>query len=469
MRRTPASCAVWCSSRPPPAALENRVQELAAANEALRATAEQYRRFLSIGTVGVLFFDLDGRIRDANAAFERMSGYTVHELRAIADWAVLTPPEFMEATEWAAGEVAAVGITAPYEKQMFRRDGSRWWALFAPMRLAGSGRASQCVEFVIDIGQTKEAEAALRASEERYRTLFAAMEQGFAVCELVRDAAGAAIDYRYLELNPAWEQQTGLSRDEALRSTVSRLLPGLDPWWFRTFQRVVDGGEAVRFERLVPQLNRWYSILALPHGGQQFSLLYDDVTERKRREATVAFLSDLSDAFSRLTTAAEIMQATGARIGRLLGVARCHFADMDDAAGIGIITHDWHAAGVPSIVSPKEHRIADFFSEEHCIHAISYIAQGLRLRVASPGWGEVASFAVLQRLRPWIVDRRQTHAWVGTALGLDAYPLIYRDWHRPVSGAILGPVYRLLGGERGQQATFGPPAPLNACAGPAEK
>jgi len=94
----------------------------------------------------------------------------------------------------------------------------------------------------------------------------------------------------------------------------------------------------------------------------------------------------------------------------------------------------------------------------NCIHAISAIAQGLRLRVASPGWGEVASFAILQRLRPWILDREQTHDWVAAALGLDAYPLIYRDWRRPVSGAILGPGYRLLGGERDQESTFGPPA-----------
>ncbi|MFL5384752.1 MAG: PAS domain S-box protein [Longimicrobiaceae bacterium] len=136
------------------------------------ATSEdRLRRAISIETVGVLFFRLDGRILDANAAFERMSGYTVRELRTTTLWETLTPPEFMEVAARAAAELAERGETAPYEKQLLRRDGSRWWGLVAPTRLAGHGRGSECVEFVLDITAAKENEAALRASEERHRQI----------------------------------------------------------------------------------------------------------------------------------------------------------------------------------------------------------------------------------------------------------------------------------------------------------
>lgn len=94
----------------------------------------------------------------------------------------------------------------------------------------------------------------------------------------------------------------------------------------------------------------------------------------------------------------------------------------------------------------------------NCIHAVSAIARGRRLVVASPGWGEVASYAVLLRLEPWVIDCRRTHDWLVSPLGLDAYPIIYRSWQPPVSGAYLGPGFRLLGGERDVEATFGPPA-----------
>ena len=90
-------------------------------------------------------------------------------------------------------------------------------------------------------------------------------------------------------------------------------------------------------------------------------------------------------------------------------------------------------------------------------HAVSAIAEGPRLRVLSPGWGEPASFFVLQELEPWVVDPCQRHAWVGSALGLGAYPIIYRDWQRPLSGTFFGPAYRLFGGERDLRATYGPP------------
>ena len=90
----------------------------------------------------------------------------------------------------------------------------------------------------------------------------------------------------------------------------------------------------------------------------------------------------------------------------------------------------------------------------NCIHAASSVADGVQLRIASPGWGETASYAVLKKYRPWIIDREPT-PWVASALNLDQYAIIHRDWESPQSG-FFGPVYRAFGGERDLQATYGP-------------
>lgn len=94
----------------------------------------------------------------------------------------------------------------------------------------------------------------------------------------------------------------------------------------------------------------------------------------------------------------------------------------------------------------------------NCIHALSSITGGLRLRVASPGWGEPASYAILQRYRRHLLAEVPDYA-ISSALGLDAYPIIYRPrLVPPLSGAIVGPVFRALGAERNTVATYGPPA-----------
>src|SRR5262249_21756684 len=66
----------------------------------------------------------------------------------------------------------------------------------------------------------------------------------------------------------------------------------------------------------------------------------------------------------------------------------------------------------------------------NCIHAIGEIVGGARVRVASPGWGETASYALLLRMERWILDDRKEHPWIEEALGLNDYPIIRRDYER---------------------------------------
>ena len=187
--------------------LQREVAESRAAERALRAHKALIDATLSIRTVGVLYFELQGAVRDVNQAFERMTGYSCQELRTLAHWKDLTPPEFWDTTERALRDLAAHGETAPYTKQMIRKDGSRWWGLFAPARIGGDGEHGCCVMFVIDVSENKATEARLAESEERFR----AMVEGFAQAVWESDAHG-----RSVVASPSWSAYTGQRAEASL-------------------------------------------------------------------------------------------------------------------------------------------------------------------------------------------------------------------------------------------------------------
>jgi PAS domain S-box-containing protein len=138
------------------------VTERKRAEEKLLKSEERLQRAIGIETVGVIFFKVDGSITDSNDAFLRMSGYSREDLeQGKVWWDVMTPPEWMPHSLKAIEEFESTGRTKPYEKEYVRKDGSRWWGLFAATRLD----EEEGVEFIIDITERK------RAQEEHERLL----------------------------------------------------------------------------------------------------------------------------------------------------------------------------------------------------------------------------------------------------------------------------------------------------------
>ena len=154
-----------------------------------------------------------------------------------------------DAREWTAEEVALIEQTA-----------ERTWAAVERAR----------------------AERALRAGEERFRSLFESMDEGYCVIEPVLDDSGRAVDYRYLLANPALEQHTGL-RDVAGK-TAREVMPAHESRWIEAYARVAATGEPFRRTDRVEDLGRWYEVSAFPVGGGQVGVLFADVTARREAE-----------------------------------------------------------------------------------------------------------------------------------------------------------------------------------------
>jgi len=263
-------------------------ERLRASEARERVRSEQFETLVDRAPMGVYFVDADLRIQEVNPAAEPVfadfpGGAIGHDFEEVLEeiWGAEQGQDLLDIVRRTletgepyhqpefAGRRADLGITEYYDWRVERI-------------LLPDGRYGVVCYFT-EVSDQVNARLAIAESEDRYRTLFRSIGEGFCLLEVLLDAEGRPEDYRFLEVNPAFERHTGLVGAEG--ETALELVPELEPRWIEMYGRVALTGEPERSVDRSEAMGRWFDVEAFRVGrpeDRRVGLLFTDVTEARR-------------------------------------------------------------------------------------------------------------------------------------------------------------------------------------------
>src|SRR3984893_7736275 len=289
---------------------------------ALFASEERFLGYFELGLIGMAITSPTKVCVEVNDEICRILGYERSELLKLT-WADMMHPDDLAADvanfqRVLSGEIDGYST----DKRWIRKDGS---VIHTSMSVRcvrdGDGSVDYFLALLQDITARKEAEEALvnarncleqrvpertsqllianeelgiqveerKRAEDKYRLLFDSIDEGFCAIEMIFDESDKPIDYRYLEVNPSFEKQTGIKNPRGKR--MREIAPQHEEHWFKIYGKIALTGQPARFENVAADLRRWYDVYAFrvgePHE-RKVAVLFNDITERKRKDERLA-------------------------------------------------------------------------------------------------------------------------------------------------------------------------------------
>lgn len=281
-------------------------------------------RLVEVMSTLMLVLDMEGRILDMNPAArtffltgnDMVPGVRIEDF--VPDW-----PSFTALCR--SGEPAKLELTRDLA------GGPRTFLASADIFRTPSGDPEGLVILLQEVTEQKKVEAALRQSEEKLRSLFQNMLEGFAYCRMIYDENGRPADFVYLEVNSAFGQLTGLT--DVTGKKVTEVIPGIreaSPRLFETYGRVAAGGEPEKFEINFTPIEKWLYVSVFSPQKDFFVAVFDDITERKLMEDSLRLTNKKLNLLSGITRHDILNQLTVLR--GYLNLSRSVLTDPDRMA-----------------------------------------------------------------------------------------------------------------------------------------
>ncbi len=261
-------------------------------NTAATVSNETFSSLFETMDQGVVYQDAAGVIIRANPAAERILGLTREQIMGRSsldprwkcireDGSDISGDEHPSMIALRTGRPVIKNVMGMYLPDT---DELRWIIVSSVPDLFRDGVPQQIITTFTDITDLKNTEERLQQSEKRFHNLFDTMHEGFAFHEVICNAAGEVTDYRYLDLNQAFEQLTGLKRETTVGRTVREVLPEIEEEWIQCFGRVALTGIPDERESHVRELDRYYRARAYSPEKGKFAVVFEETTTERRAQ-----------------------------------------------------------------------------------------------------------------------------------------------------------------------------------------
>lgn len=299
----------------------NRTQDL------LRQSEEKFRALVESTSDWIWEVDVTGRYTYVSPRVETLLGFTPDEVIGKSPFDLMPPEEAARVANEFGATIAQRAPILGMENTNICKDGTRKVLETSGVPFfdtAGNFAGYRGIDR--DVTNRIVAETNLRASEERYRSLFETMLNGFAYCQILYDE-GRPSDFIYLNVNKAFEQQTKLTNVTGKR--VSEVIPGIlesDPELLARYARVAGGGEPEQFEIYLQSMDMWFFISIYSPKYSYFVAIFDVITERKKAEVALKnevlrrqlLMENSRDGIAVINKEFKIIE-TNARLSEMLG------------------------------------------------------------------------------------------------------------------------------------------------------
>lgn len=256
------------------------------ANQSIQNREVRYRSLFESSGEAILIMD-DEIIVDMNPRAMSLFGVSNLEKSNLTLREIMPPfqPSGVDSYADAKSRIqtAKNGIAQFFEWRHIQRNGSPFDAEVSLTRVEIDGKI--CVQSMIrDVTERKQAAYALVESENRYRLLFNNMTVAFAMYEMIYDEQGTPVDYRYLEVNPAFEMITGLKAHRVIGKTAKKVNPYSLRYWIDIAVKLAVKGEAAHFETYDEPSGKYFENTLFSPSQGRYALIFSEITNRKKME-----------------------------------------------------------------------------------------------------------------------------------------------------------------------------------------